>query len=197
VLIKILPNSDGQKGSRVGSGRIGERTIECIGGGINVQEALGRTNRILSIILHRTHRKRHAKHIVTCLVDHATNKFSLSGCSGYLLSFACTITLYKHHFIIIPLAPSSAVVRLNSGLRFSVNAGLFLPRGLSSRLAVTSCQGTISRVRRSVAPETLLINNGNVFRLSHCYSMAVRCYDLSLWEFCGFYCSRCAAMTVR
>jgi hypothetical protein len=36
----------------------------------------------------------------------------LSGCSESLLYFAYTITPYNHHFIIIPLAPSSAAVRL-------------------------------------------------------------------------------------
>jgi hypothetical protein len=140
-------------------------------------------------------------------VCHTTNKFTLSGCSQSLMCFASTITLYNHHFIIIPLAPSSAAVRLRLWSSSEVNARLtdffgvhfktLLPRGLSSRLEVTSCQGTISRVRRSVAPETLLINKGNVFHLNRCYSTSVRCYDLSLWEFYGFYCRRCAVMTVR
>jgi hypothetical protein len=115
-------------------------------------------------------------YIVTCWVCHATNKFTSSGYSGYLLSFAYTITPYNHHFIIMPLAPSSAAVRLRLwssvfGLRWAL-----LPRGLSSRLEVTSCQGTISRVRRTVAPETLVIDSGNVFHLIRCHSTVVRCY---------------------
>jgi hypothetical protein len=47
-------------------------------------------------------------------------------CSGYLLSFTYTITPYNRHFIIVPLAPSSAAVRLrlwSSGFR--ANAGLY------------------------------------------------------------------------
>jgi hypothetical protein len=52
------------------------------------------------------------KCIVMCLVYHATNDFTLSGCSESLIRFSYTITLYNHHFVIIPLAPSSAAVRL-------------------------------------------------------------------------------------
>jgi hypothetical protein len=61
----------------------------------------------------------------------------------------------------------------------------------------TSRQGSISRVQQSVASETLLIDNGNVFRLIRCYSTEIICYDLSLWDFYNFYCSCCAEMTVR
>jgi hypothetical protein len=60
------------------------------------------------------------------------------------------------------------------GFRFS--AELYYQGVLSSRLEVTSCQGTISRVRRSVAPETLVTGSGNVFHLIRCHSTAVRCY---------------------
>jgi hypothetical protein len=76
---------------------------------------------------------------------------------------------------------SSAAVRLRLwssvfGFRFSGERWALLPRGLSTRLEVTSCQGTISRVRRSVDPETLVTDSGNVFHLFRCHSTAVRCY---------------------
>jgi hypothetical protein len=92
------------------------------------------------------------------------------------VSFAYTITPYIHHFIIIPLAPSSAAVRLRLWSSVFGERWALSPKGLSSRLEVTSCQGTISRVRRSVAPETLVTDSCNVFHLIRCHSTAVRCY---------------------
>jgi hypothetical protein len=120
----------------------------------------------------------------------------MSGCSESLLYFACTLMYFiiitcdsnLQYHLTIQLSLMAARLRLSSSAVFARLSSL-LPRGLSSRLEVASCQGTISRVRRSVAPETLLINNGNVFHLSRCCSTSVRCYDLSLWEFYGLYCN--------
>jgi hypothetical protein len=118
------------------------------------------------------------KHTVTCLVYHTTNRFTLSGCSESLLRFACTLM----HFTIITC---------DSNLQYHLASGpilwcadynclqrrssqdwlcLFLRRTSPDRIWDTVLQCSVSRVQQSVALETLLIDDGNVFRLSRCYS---------------------------
>jgi hypothetical protein len=63
--------------------------------------------------------------------------------------------------------------RLHTGIQLSL-AVLGLSKSSPDRIRDTVRQGSISRVQQSVASETLLIDNGNVFRLSRCYSMERR-----------------------
>jgi hypothetical protein len=162
---------------------------------------------------------------VMCILGYAANNFWPSRMWRVFIYFAHT--LIQSHFIIVPLAPSSAAVRLRVPSSMTVVPRLsdFFPWSrllqdwltslavtsrltlqmqyllisiqpllinepfvttfseetrLLSRLEVTFYQGTILRVRRSVAPETLFINHGDVFHLSRCYSTSRRCYGLSL-----------------
>jgi hypothetical protein len=102
--------------------------------------------------------------------------------SGYLLSFAYTLiqSLLLSLYLSVGYLPSlsSMAARLGSCLPSDTlsysSRRLGLYRCSADRIRDTLRQGSIARVRQSVASET---------------SHLIRCYDLSLWELNNFHCS--------
>jgi hypothetical protein len=74
------------------------------------------------------------------------------------------------------------------GIRPRLQRRGLLYKALADSIEDTPRHGSISRVQQSVALGTLLIDYiGNVFRLIRCYSMTIRCYDLSLRDLHNFH----------